>query len=334
MTTSLAHEMLPPTSLDYTGVIDPARKRVEMSPLTSTAEGRLAETYAITAATILRPIIAASLRQKSVLTPLGGPGYNPHLKIDAMGGNIVTSLLQADDVPTSVFIEEQGTWRSTGTRNEAPRRLVLVDPVDETSGLIDNPPRYFQTTSMIITTPEGTIRAATIASLVDTRILLIEKDRVLFFDYDDSAGLVKRYRPKVPAWTQDGGLVRVAALPRRMEALKKLPLFTDPSIPMEIIPTFGGYGILDMFAPRGKPIDVMLDTTKGQPWYELWGAIAQKAGGIARGISGKDLSLDRLIQFAAIRHEPTKRIPVLIARDQKVYDFVAPKLNMYSRRTP
>lgn len=209
----------------------------------------------------------------------------------------------------------------------------MVDPVDETSGLIDTPVRLFQSTSIIIATPEGAISAAAIASLVDPRIMILEKDRVGYVMYEEQTGLLNPYQPNSSPWNREDGVV-VATLPRRIPSLSQLPLFTDPSIHTTIVPTFGGYGILDMFAPLGKPVDAMIDITrgKGQPWYELWGAIAQKAGGVARGISGKDLSFNRLIRFAASHEmDSTKRIPTLIARNREIYDFVGPKLGILPR---
>jgi hypothetical protein len=107
--------------------------------------------------------------------------------------------------------------------------------------------------------------------------------------------------------------------------LQKTPLFQEYGDRIDIQPTFGGFALLDMLMPQTAPTHAMIDTQKGQPWYEPWGSIAQQAGLVVRGRNGNPLPFDRLIRFA-YEHEGNARVPQVICESLKVYDFIGPRL--------
>jgi len=314
----------------YQASLDHARAILRLGELPLSPEGSTCLTYALAASELLRPLIDNRHTTPSLLTQTGGPEYNPHLAIDEIGGDLVRMLLteQSAVTPVKLFVEETPVWQFIPDHPlYVGKHLVMVDPVDETSALTAEPPRAVQSTSIVITRPDGSFEAAAIASLVDQRIIMTEGNYTTYLFYDHNTKRLQMEYPIQQPWRTESKTLRVAVLPRRLEAIKELSLFHDPEISINIQPTFGGFALLDMLFPIGAPTDVMVDITKGQPWYELWGYVANQAGAISRGNKGQIIHTEHIIQYAS-RHKVGPRVPVLICRNQEIYNFVAPRLGI------
>lgn len=322
------------------------RARKETFPLVEQAQTnaeKLCLWYALSQAKIMRPLLedTDALEEKGLLTPIGGPSDNPHKPIDYIGADIAKSMLpyflNVFGSSAHVHIEEEN-WKSFKRSKKTDTIIndpfyIVVDPLDETSQIGVN---KYQTTGMIVANSEGTPVAGVIASLNGEDILLVSSrgsekpPHVSHFSYDaqNNSLTPKQIIEKSKSAVER---LRIATLQKRLKdpndrRLAETHLFDSPN---EHIPTFGGFGVLEIL--NGN-LDAMVDPFKGQPWYEavVWGAIAQMAGLKVTDASGNDLNYAQIIHKS---REPVDndvlRVPIIISKDANIHEIVKTLVSPY-----
>lgn len=298
-----------------------AERLVQETNLAETPEGRFGLQYVLAQVAVVRPILRSpsQLLASSLSRECGGEAYNPHRRIDELGGWLVRRMVGRNAIPIHLYIEETG-WEAHHTNGRESLR-VIVDSIDGTNGLVDG--NKEQATGIVIAGPDDGFRAGAIASLVDTELALIEGGSAKILNFDSQKDELSG--PLLPPRKQrDVKQARFAVLGRRMELLQTTKLFKERPCPNLL--TFGGYGLLCVL--RGQE-DGLLDPFKGQPWREavLWGWMAQEAGLVVTDEKGRPIDFSQVLRRAHQRfmlgqEEELFRVKMVITTHQELHNQV------------
>lgn len=302
-------------------VIDRSANISERHALADTYEGRLALTFALSAATFIRPLLRTptKLLSSSLAHQIsGGTDENPSLKIDTINGAVIKYMAARLSNPLDVFIEEEHRWLQFNPQKNKTPLMVVVDPLDGTSsigtGLRDQ--------SVGIVATDGKERfAGAIASFVDDELVVVERNPnsekpvLTLLSFDEHNGKIERLaipavKPKYLA------SATIATLGRRMNQLQDTELFHYRKIPD--LPSFGGYVILGLI--RGQ-LDAAVDP-KGQPVREvlMWGGIASEAGLLVTDPEGNTINFLSLASEAQNNDALMEtRIPIVISNNANLH---------------
>lgn len=301
----------------YDGIIKRAKEITTKEDL-STPEGKFVLDFLLTTGNLLKSS-GSGLDHK-----IGGVAENPHRAVDLVGGEIadqfVKELLKEnfDYAGTEMYIEERADWEAF-PKGAIPlsgksARMILIDPCDETSS------PWYRSVGISIFDKEGNFLAGGVASLQDEVAVFIEGDRVDFVGFDGHKNSLKNPYEKISS----PGLpehLKIATLQRRLDNEKAWEIFREFSPKgLSLIQTFGGYGLVRMLMSE---VDLMIDVTKGQPWYEAaqWGVLAEKLGFSVQYDSSKIPNAKYIIS------EPTpSRIPLVISRNKEIHTKVLKSL--------
>lgn len=312
-----------PTSLEelrlsFPKAISWAKELSERENL-KTPEGKFALTFLLATGSLLK---AAGV---NLDRNIGGRGDNPEKEIDLVGGEIADHLIREfisqsfDYAGTEMYIEERKKWevfpKSITALAGKNARLILIDPCDETSS-----PNY-RSVGVSIFDKDGKFISGGVAGVRDEIAVFIEGERVNFVGFEGGKNSLKdplslKAAPGVPS------SLGVATLQRRMEGEEAWKLL-DRVSPNGLVltQTFGGFGLIKML--KGE-IDLMIDASKGQPWYEAgqWGVLAERLG------FSVEYDLGRIPNAAHILTKKTpERIPVVISRNSHIHERVLQALN-------
>lgn len=298
------------------GVLSEIRSAPELSEAAKTPEGKYALTYLLAAQRVISPALTdITLTNTDLLTPTGGPEYNPHRSIDEIGGEIARKLAeQTRDIPKFwIHLEESGKWERAHPNGDMPKdgeRFAVIDPLDMTHSLTKG--EALQTTGIALFDKSGKPIAVGVASLVDPSFAFVEIPSGITV----TAAQLPPAR-EIPIHTP----IAIGALTRRMYDIKSLPLFTDNQ-GERTVNCSSGYAILQM---QKGDLDTIVDPIKGTPWYELaiWGTAAEVLGYRMSDKDGNPIDLSATMR-RVIDHleDDTYRIPFVISRTPDIHDKV------------
>lgn len=296
-----------------------AQKEAEITEITHSPEGKFALTYLLAAQSLLTPALNdMTIVNADLLEPTGGPEYNPHRSIDAIGTTIAHRLSeQTTDIPKFwIHSEESAQWEPTRPsidRSQRGERFAVIDPLDMTHAITKGD--RIQTTGIAIFNKNGDMIAAGLASLVDDGIILVE--------HTDHDHIYTNVNNATPAYSQEHTqALRVATLTRRMYDLRNLPLFTQEGAANWTLDCASGFAVLELL--RGN-VDTIVDPIKGNPWYEvaIWSSIAQKLGMQVTDWDNTPLDIPSMMHRVIERHEDDNyRIPFVISRTPEIHKKV------------
>ena len=312
-----------------------ARGSFESKELVYTEAGAYCLWYALAQSAILRPLLSSpeALKKSGLTKGDWGSDYNPSLNIDIIGGLIASHIFSSRPGPTSLFVEENKRWDKYGSRDLGERWIVMVDPLDETSGIKND--MKTQTTGMLVTDTNGEFLAGAVSSLVDNTILLVEKDGAVLINFD-----MKRQKVTTEKITRSNKKsladFRVATLGRRFtkseQPLNKTQFSKNKQEPD--LDSFGGYGLLSMIKNGHYGyIDAMIDPLMGQPWYEavIWGYIAREMGLSVIGKDGMEIDFGSIILKAWEESDEIKdwkkRVPIIISQTPELSREICKQCN-------
>lgn len=295
---------------NYNAEVNRAKEIVAKENLL-TQEGKFALTFLLASANL---IASAGPNLSKVVK---GGTENPSLEIDLIGGEIADMLLPAflwekqGREGTEIYIEERKAWEAhpKGVKplSGENARMILVDPCDETIS-----PSY-RSVGISIFDKEGKFLAGGVAGIDDEIVVFVEGEKVGFVGLDGGKNSLKdplsvKFAPGAPEH------LKIATLTRRLDDEKTWKSLQRISPDGRTIhQTFGGYGLISML--RGE-LDLMVDSSKGQPWYEAaqWGALAEKLGFSVEYDGGKIPDAQYIIS------KPTPpRTPLVISRNKEIH---------------
>jgi len=307
------------------GELQRAKDLVKETNFAWTPAGRFCLQYVLAQAAVVRPILRSPSRllASSLSLECGGEAYNPHRRIDSVGGWLVRRMVRKRSASIDLHVEEAG-WEVFHTNGQEPLK-VMVDPIDGTNGLING--NKDQATGIAIADTNNRFLAGAVASLVDNDLVLIENGSAKILEFDEQnfelSGRLLASREQ-----RSIDQARFATLGRRMRLLRETELFEDRSCPDLLI--LGGYGLLCVL--RGQ-IDVMLDPFKGQPWREaiLWGWMAQESGLVVTDEKGEPIDFSQVLRdahqrFVHRQEDELSRIKMVISTHQELHDQVLERL--------
>lgn len=301
---------------NYNAAINRSKEIVIRENL-ATAEGKFVLTFLLATASLLKSA-GPKLTQVMSAEP-----ENSEKEIDLVGGEIADILLPAfiwgnwgkkDRIGSEIYIEERKTWEAhpKGVKPLSGRdaRMILVDPCDETMS-----PSY-RSVGISIFDKEGEFLSGGVAGLEDEVAVYIEGGRVGFVGLDGEKTIEKdplslKFASGAPKH------LKIATLNRRLDE-QKLWDNLDKISPsgLSLFQTFGGHSLIQML--KGE-VDVMIDTFKGQPWYEAaqWGALAENLGFSVEYGGGKIPNARYIIST-----DTPSRIPLVISRNKEIHAVV------------
>lgn len=315
-------------------VMNQATKDLTEELLCSMPETELAATYAFSAVRLLRPILSDPRlydEQSDLLRITGGDPQNPHYTIDTLAGTLARHLairMSANEpAKIGLCIEEDGHWSTVvGVGKDPASYLVVIDPIDNSHRIKDK--TYTQSTAIAVMDETGNFRAGAVASLSDSRVVLVEEGQIRRYLYDYGTGIIYDVNQRRgEGWKQNSQPLTLAILPSRIAEYQNIleKLSKDLS-GVTLIQNFGGHPLLDLLFPLGREIDALLDLYKGQKLYEPWGVLAQAAGAIVRGLDNKPIDFATYYREAYQNNDIFNRISYGIYRSTEVFDFLSSKL--------
>lgn len=290
-----------------------ARMEAENSGMADTPESKFVLTYLFAARNLLRPVLSQEHIHRDLLQPIGGHGYNPQRNIDEIGQAIANEISTHTTDMNNYWIrtEENAVWKPGSAREQAfdtADRFIFIDPMDETNAIAEG--KRYQTTGIAVYTRSGDLLTLGVISLVD--------DGIIFFptNEDDNGTYMFPSDSVRPYASPDHEKIRFATLKRRMHMLKDLPIVQHGVWAMDSI---GGFAVCAM---ASGSVDVILDQTKGNPWFEyiLWGPAAEKAGFIVSDPDGKPIDTAAIVRRAIEKNpDDSFRIPFVISRNEAIH---------------
>ncbi|OGG02520.1 hypothetical protein A2Z33_01845 [Candidatus Gottesmanbacteria bacterium RBG_16_52_11] len=293
---------------------------------------RMALTYALAQAKLIRPIVADAVELKKWAVPYGGPEDNPYLQIDKVGSELAEKMLhmpQFVKLPLNgVYMEERGwltapqnppaggeggpQWngRDAAPGDKPDGNFLIIDPVDASKSLVVG--RKMPVTGIVILDQSGNLKTGSIVSHVDRRLLFYDGKEARYYDFDDAGNTVTARSTNRHGGCPELEDVKFATHARRIESHPDLVLWQKGRHELERI---GGFAVLEILDGN---IHTCVDP-RGQPAQdELFSAgIAEAAGLEVSDTEGKPIDYGLIL--TELRRGVQHRIPYAISCNRDVH---------------
>lgn len=313
-------------------------KNVDWSPLTTRPEGKLTLEFTYAIGQLFAPYLVdpQKLKTDNLVQAFPKKETDPAYGFDFLAEEVLKKLMEESGLPILCFSEENGWQRFNYTAADSPHLIAVVDPLDNSAGLkelSDNPKILLekaghQGVALTLADETGNFLLSAICDLQTHEIIFGEKNKKpKLLAVEGGKAII--YPDTLALRPYDGheGIIIGSYFkkPEREAGFKKTRL--AKKIKPGQYPRFLGVASLLHFLKGDAHF--LIDTPKGQPWYEMpiYALIQQLGGSVIDLETNDDFSLPQLLakaqteDFFRVRfvagHHPgrTKKLARILNKD-------------------